>query len=45
MLSPPRSNITATVKRLIFEQFDRVGEVMIHVNPHDDAGHEDLSRL
>ncbi len=37
--------ITATVKRLIFEQFDRVGEVMIHVNPHDDVGHEDLSRL
>lgn len=37
--------ITAQVKRLIFEKFSSVGEVMIHINPHDDEGHEDLIRL
>lgn len=37
--------ITAKVKRLIFEKFSSVGEVMIHINPHDDEDHEDLIRL
>jgi cation diffusion facilitator family transporter len=37
--------ITAKVKRLIFERFASVGEVMIHINPHDDEDHEDLIRL
>ena len=36
--------IATTVKRLIFEQFANVGDVMIHVNPHDED-HEDLIRL
>jgi cation diffusion facilitator family transporter len=36
--------ITALVKRLIFEAFPNVGDVMIHINPHDEA-HEDLIRL
>ncbi|MDA8123811.1 MAG: cation diffusion facilitator family transporter [Deltaproteobacteria bacterium] len=31
-------------KRLIFERFPNVGDVMVHVNPHDEA-HEDLIRL
>jgi cation diffusion facilitator family transporter len=37
-------NITSSVKRLIFDRFPNVGDVMIHINPHDDA-HEDLIRL
>lgn len=36
--------ITVEVKRLIFEQFPNVGDVMVHVNPHEEA-HEDLVRL
>ncbi|MDD5100779.1 MAG: cation diffusion facilitator family transporter [Syntrophales bacterium] len=36
--------ITADVKRLIFERFPNVGDVMIHINPHDEE-HEDLVRL
>jgi cation diffusion facilitator family transporter len=36
--------ITVTVKRLIFEQFPNVGDVMVHVNPHEET-HEDLIRL
>ncbi len=40
-----RSHEIATeVKRLIFEQFPNVGDVMIHINPHDES-HEDLIRL
>lgn len=40
-----RSHAIATeVKRLIFEQFPEVGDVMIHINPHDEE-HEDLIRL
>lgn len=37
-------DIATTVKRLIFEQFPNVGDVMIHINPHDEE-HEDLIRL
>jgi cation diffusion facilitator family transporter len=36
--------IATDVKKLIFEQYPQVGDVMIHVNPHEDA-HEDLIRL
>lgn len=40
-----RSHAIATaVKRLIFERFSNVGDVMIHVNPHEEE-HEDLIRL
>jgi cation diffusion facilitator family transporter len=37
-------SIATAVKRLIFEQFPNVGDVMIHINPHDEE-HEDLIRL
>lgn len=36
--------IADRVKRLIFEQHANVGDVMIHVNPHEEE-HEDLIRL
>lgn len=36
--------ITARIKRRIFEDFPNVGDVMIHVNPHEEE-HEDLVRL
>ena len=36
--------ITVEVKRLIFERFPNVGDVMVHVNPHEEM-HEDLIRL
>jgi len=36
--------IATSVKKLIFEQFLNVGDVMIHVNPHEDD-HQDLIRL
>ena len=36
--------IATTVKRLIFEKFSNVGDVMIHINPHEEE-HEDLIRL
>jgi len=40
-----RSHAIATeVKRRIFERFTNVGDVMIHINPHDEE-HEDLIRL
>jgi cation diffusion facilitator family transporter len=40
-----RSHAIATeVKRLIFERFPNVGDVMIHINPHEEE-HEDLIRL
>ena len=40
-----RSHEIATeVKRLIFERFPQVGDVMIHINPSDEP-HEDLIRL
>ncbi|MBK5275201.1 MAG: cation transporter [Desulfuromonadales bacterium] len=37
-------DIATKVKKLIFEGFPNVGDVMIHINPHDEA-HEDLIRL
>jgi cation diffusion facilitator family transporter len=37
-------DISNRVKRLIFDGFPNVGDVMIHINPHDEA-HEDLIRL
>ena len=40
-----RSHAVATeVKRRIFERFPAVGDVMIHVNPHEEE-HEDMIRL
>ena len=40
-----RSHDVATeVKRAIFHAFPNVGDVMIHINPHDEE-HEDLIRL
>jgi cation diffusion facilitator family transporter len=37
-------DIASTVKRLIFDGFPNVGDVMIHINPHEEE-HEDLIRL
>ncbi|HOJ52313.1 MAG TPA: cation diffusion facilitator family transporter [Syntrophales bacterium] len=37
-------DISHAVKRLIFERFDNVGDVMIHINPAEEP-HEDLIRL
>jgi cation diffusion facilitator family transporter len=37
-------DIATDVKRLIFERFPNVGDVMIHINPHDEH-HEDMIRL
>jgi len=37
-------DISNRVKRLIFDGFPNVGDVMIHINPHDEK-HEDLIRL
>jgi divalent metal cation (Fe/Co/Zn/Cd) transporter len=40
-----RSHAIATeVKKRIFERFPNVGDVMIHINPHEEE-HEDLIRL
>jgi cation diffusion facilitator family transporter len=36
--------IATEVKRLIFARFSNVGDVMIHINPHDED-HTDLTRL
>jgi divalent metal cation (Fe/Co/Zn/Cd) transporter len=36
--------IATQVKKLIFERFHNVGDVMIHINPHQEE-HEDLIRL
>ena len=36
--------IATEVKRLIFEKFPNVGDVMIHINPHEEE-HKDLIRL
>lgn len=38
-------DIAHGVKRAIFQHFAMVGDVMIHINPHDDPDHEDLIRL
>ncbi len=41
-----RSHAIATdVKRRIFDADASVGDVMIHINPHDDPNHTDLIRL
>ncbi|MBT0665470.1 cation diffusion facilitator family transporter [Geobacter pelophilus] len=37
-------DIATEVKRQIFERFSNVGDVMIHINPHEEE-HEDLIRL
>jgi len=37
-------DISSRVKKLIFDGFPNVGDVMIHINPHDED-HEDLIRL
>ena len=37
-------DIAIRVKRLIFERFPGVGDVMTHINPHDEE-HRDLIRL
>ncbi len=37
-------DIATQVKKLIFDGFPNVGDVMIHINPHDEV-HEDLIRL
>lgn len=37
-------DVATEVKRRIFERFSNVGDVMIHINPHDEE-HEDLIRL
>ncbi|HEU0265591.1 MAG TPA: cation transporter dimerization domain-containing protein, partial [Geobacterales bacterium] len=36
--------IAEQVKRLIFAHFNNVGDVMVHINPHE-VEHEDLIRL
>jgi len=36
--------IATEVKRVIFDRYPNVGDVMIHINPHDED-HEDLIRL
>jgi len=37
-------DVAKKVKKLIFDGFPNVGDVMIHINPHDEE-HEDLTRL
>lgn len=36
--------IATEVKRVIFEKYSNVGDVMIHINPHEEE-HDDLIRL
>ena len=36
--------VATQVKKLIFERYPGVGDVMIHVNPHDEE-HDDMIRL
>jgi cation diffusion facilitator family transporter len=36
--------VATNVKKLIFDKYPGVGDVMIHINPHDEE-HEDLIRL
>ncbi|ACM21788.1 iron/zinc/nickel/cobalt/cadmium efflux protein [Geotalea daltonii FRC-32] len=36
--------IATQVKKLVFDSFSNVGDVMIHINPHEEE-HEDLIRL
>ncbi|MFA5206582.1 MAG: cation diffusion facilitator family transporter, partial [Lentisphaeria bacterium] len=37
-------DIATEVKKALFAKFPEIGDVMIHVNPHDEE-HEDLTRL
>jgi cation diffusion facilitator family transporter len=37
-------DVATNVKKLIFDKYPGVGDVMIHINPHDEE-HEDLIRL
>ena len=37
-------DVATSVKKLIFDHYPGVGDVMIHINPHDEE-HEDLIRL
>lgn len=37
-------DVATNVKKLIFDRYPGVGDVMIHINPHDEE-HEDLIRL
>jgi cation diffusion facilitator family transporter len=37
-------DVATRVKKLIFRGFPNVGDVMIHINPHDEE-HEDMNRL
>lgn len=37
-------DVATRVKKLIFDRYPGVGDVMIHINPHDEV-HEDLIRL
>jgi cation diffusion facilitator family transporter len=37
-------DVATAVKKLIFDHYPAVGDVMIHINPHDEE-HEDLIRL
>jgi cation diffusion facilitator family transporter len=37
-------DVATKVKKLIFDRYPGVGDVMIHINPHDEE-HEDLIRL
>lgn len=37
-------DVATNVKKLIFDHYPGVGDVMIHINPHDEE-HEDLIRL
>ena len=37
---------TVVIKKCLFERFTNVGDVMIHVNPHEpEEEHKDLIRL
>jgi divalent metal cation (Fe/Co/Zn/Cd) transporter len=36
--------IATTVKKVIFDHNANIGDVMIHINPHEEE-HEDLIRL
>lgn len=38
-------DIATAVKKVVFARFPMVGDVMIHINPHNDPDHEDLIRL
>jgi divalent metal cation (Fe/Co/Zn/Cd) transporter len=37
-------DISTIVKKSIFRKYPNVGDVMIHINPHDEQ-HRDLTRL